>query len=171
MSIAQTPYPEPTLPVITPAADPMARALAQSGQTSRPVIVLSKGALTRRRQSGHSRADLDRRHPRGRRTRSSRTSSVVQPSADEVLVAPSMGLHSADHQLRLTTGAARSRLATGNRAPGTGNHPPFTRAIKRKVAGWPLKRAAHRIPNSPAELAITIVGATKPKRVKRTSAP
>jgi hypothetical protein len=43
MSIARTPYPEPTLPVTTPAADPTARAFAQSGQTSRPVIVLSKG--------------------------------------------------------------------------------------------------------------------------------
>jgi hypothetical protein len=57
ISIAQTPYPEPTLPVIAPAADPMNRAFAQSGQTSRPVIVSLKGPRTRRRQSGHSRAD------------------------------------------------------------------------------------------------------------------
>ncbi|WP_255363739.1 hypothetical protein [Actinoplanes sp. TFC3] len=39
MSIAHTPNPTPTSPVIAPAADPMDRAFAQSGQTSRPVIV------------------------------------------------------------------------------------------------------------------------------------
>lgn len=43
MSIAHTPNPDPTSRVITPAAVPMNRAFAQSGQTSRPVIVFSKG--------------------------------------------------------------------------------------------------------------------------------
>lgn len=45
------------MPVIAPAADPMNRAFAQSGQTSRPVIVFWRGSLTRRPQSGHSRPD------------------------------------------------------------------------------------------------------------------
>lgn len=46
--MAQTPKPDPTSPVIAPAADPMNRALAQSGHTSRPVIVFWNGSLTRR---------------------------------------------------------------------------------------------------------------------------
>jgi hypothetical protein len=57
MSIAHTPYPDPTLPVIAPTAEPVNRAFAQSGQTSRSVIVFSKGSLTLRSQSGQSRAD------------------------------------------------------------------------------------------------------------------
>lgn len=52
MSIAQTPNPGPASPVTTPTTDPDAKALAQSGQTSRPVIVRSNGARTRRWQSG-----------------------------------------------------------------------------------------------------------------------
>ena len=36
VSIAQTPYPEPGFPVMAPAAEPVNRAFAQSGQTSRP---------------------------------------------------------------------------------------------------------------------------------------
>jgi hypothetical protein len=43
------------------------------------------------------------------------------------------------------------------------------RVIKRKVAGWPLKRAARRAADRPTIAAITLVGATKPKRGKRTS--
>jgi len=39
------------------------------------------------------------------------------------------------------------------------------------MANWPLKRAAHRDPDRPDQLDITIVGATKPKRIKRTSSP
>lgn len=42
---------------MTPAADPMNSAFAQSGQTSRPVTVFWKGSRTRRWQSGHSWAD------------------------------------------------------------------------------------------------------------------
>jgi hypothetical protein len=57
MSIAQTPNPEATLPVIAPEAEPMNKAFAQSGQTSRPVTVSSKGALMRRLQSGQSLPD------------------------------------------------------------------------------------------------------------------
>jgi hypothetical protein len=57
INAAQTPYPEPMSPVITPAADPMNNAFAQSGQISRPVIVFLKGSRTRRRQSGHFRVD------------------------------------------------------------------------------------------------------------------
>jgi hypothetical protein len=48
ISIAQTPYPEPVFPVMTPAADPMNRAFAQSGQTSRPVVVFWKESRTLR---------------------------------------------------------------------------------------------------------------------------
>lgn len=57
MSIAQTPNPEPTSPVMAPAAEPMKRAFAQSGQTSRPVTVVVNGFLTRRPQSGQLRPD------------------------------------------------------------------------------------------------------------------
>lgn len=45
------------------------------------------------------------------------------------------------------------------------------RVIKRKVASWPLKRAAHRVADRPCAAAVTIVGATKPKRVKRIPKP
>lgn len=45
------------------------------------------------------------------------------------------------------------------------------RVIKRKVANWPLKRAQHYEPTDPPDLAITIVAATKTKRVKRASVP
>jgi hypothetical protein len=45
------------------------------------------------------------------------------------------------------------------------------RVIKRKVSGWPLKRAQHYIPDHPPEPTVTIVAATKTKRVKRTSVP
>lgn len=45
------------------------------------------------------------------------------------------------------------------------------RVIKRKVANWPLKRAVHQVADRPCVPAVTIVGATKPKRVKRTSKP
>jgi hypothetical protein len=44
ISIAQTPNPDPTSPVIAPVAEPMNSAFAQSGQTSRPVIVSSNGS-------------------------------------------------------------------------------------------------------------------------------
>lgn len=57
MSIAQTPYPDSTFPVIAPAADPMNSALAQSGQTSRPVIVFANGSRILRPQSGQPRPD------------------------------------------------------------------------------------------------------------------
>jgi hypothetical protein len=39
------------------------------------------------------------------------------------------------------------------------------------MANWPLKRAAHRAKERPPDPAVTIVAATKPKRVKRTSGP
>ncbi|MPZ89919.1 MAG: hypothetical protein GEU81_18100 [Nitriliruptorales bacterium] len=45
------------------------------------------------------------------------------------------------------------------------------RVIKRKIASWPLKRAAHRIPDRPADPTVTIIGATKTNRVKRTTRP
>jgi hypothetical protein len=45
------------------------------------------------------------------------------------------------------------------------------RVIKRKVAGWPLKRAQHYVPHHPPEPTITIIAATKTKRVKRAKAP
>jgi hypothetical protein len=45
------------------------------------------------------------------------------------------------------------------------------RVIKRKVAGWPLKRAQRYVPDHPPEATITIVAATKTKRVKRTPGP
>lgn len=57
MSIAPDPEPEPTSPVIAPAAEPTKRAFARSGQTSRPVMVFANGARTLRRQSGQSRPD------------------------------------------------------------------------------------------------------------------
>ncbi|MFC5200994.1 hypothetical protein, partial [Streptomyces kaempferi] len=45
------------------------------------------------------------------------------------------------------------------------------RVIKRKIANWPLKRAAHRVADRPTAPAITLVDATKPKRVKQTPKP
>jgi hypothetical protein len=39
------------------------------------------------------------------------------------------------------------------------------------MSNWPLKRAHHRAPPRQATPDITIVAATKPKRVKRTSGP
>ncbi|WP_371799352.1 hypothetical protein OG963_21770 [Streptomyces sp. NBC_01707] len=45
------------------------------------------------------------------------------------------------------------------------------RVIKRKVASWPLERAAHHVADRPRAPVITIVNATKPKRVKRTKSP
>jgi hypothetical protein len=46
------------------------------------------------------------------------------------------------------------------------------RVIKRKVAGWPLKRAQHYVSRHPPLAPdITIVAATKTKRVKRTKTP
>lgn len=65
MSIAQTPYPDPTSFVIALAAEPMNRAFAQSGQTSRPVIVSSNGSRTLRPQSGQSRPDTIWHPPMG----------------------------------------------------------------------------------------------------------
>lgn len=57
MSIAHTPNPEPTSPVVAPTAEPMNRAFAHSGHTSRPVIVFWNGSLIRRPQSGQVRLD------------------------------------------------------------------------------------------------------------------
>jgi hypothetical protein len=57
------------------------------------------------------------------------------------------------------------RLLPPRRSP---SQPPV---IKRKVSGWPLKRAQHHISEHPPEPSITIVAATKAKRVKRTSVP
>jgi hypothetical protein len=43
--------------------------------------------------------------------------------------------------------------------------------IKRKVSGWPLKRAQHYVADDPPEPVLTIVAATKTRSVKRAKAP
>jgi hypothetical protein len=161
--IAQTPKPAPTLDVMAPTVDPVRNAWAQSGQTSRPVMVCSNSSLTVRLQSGHSLPTNVIGFPY-RPPTTHETSMVLNPCNSEP--------HRTDRHLDGPQATITAAWPAALRAPRCGNSAPTSVDVRRCPSPLSLTLSLTELQRSPTPCptrARTL--ACSPRRSHATTSP